>query len=155
MLDLKLPSLTKLSDLINWYDFNIVSKLPISIVFRGFTIRYHTFSILCFIFFRAFQPPLYICSIDSCFNSGRDLLQSYEVSLSNRVTPSGAVSGTGAGAGAGGYSRSKPSQQVQCTLSYMPLTLNRNLNHYYWPYHIPAFTAYISYRHLFLRYDTF
>ena len=117
--------------------------MPISIVFRGFTIRDHTFSILCFIFFRAFQPPLYICPIDSCFNSGRDLLQSYEVSLSNRMTPSGAVlgtgtgactgtgAGTGAGAGAGGYSRSKPSQQVQCTLSYMPLTLNRNLNHYY------------------------
>ena len=40
-------------------------------------------------------------------------------------------------------------------LMFLGLLFDRNLNHYYWHYHIPAFTAYMSYRHLFLRYDTF
>ena len=69
------------------------------------------------LFFRDFKPRLHILSVVTYIDSGRDLLESYEVSLSNRVSLSGGASGAAAGVGAGGYSRSKPSQQV-CIHSY-------------------------------------
>ena len=93
-----------------------VSKVRISIVFQDFGICNNIFSILCF-FFLDFKSHLHVLSVVTYINSGRGLLESYEVSLSKRVSLTGGASGAVAGVGAGGYSRSKPSQQV-CIQSY-------------------------------------